>query len=147
MTDSLIHRFHQCLNPDLLLQLAKDSGWCQRLRKIHPFEFLYSLVFGQLSAVHCTLNAQAQSLTLPVFRQAVDQRYTPAAVAYFQAAFTHTLNLTLQDQSPTPLAQFSSPTSPPCGSLTARSWSVTRAWPHSFQPVADAPPPLASRCS
>jgi hypothetical protein len=109
MTDSLIHRFHQCLNPDLLLQLARDSGWCQRLRKIHPFEFLYSLVFGQLSAVHCTLNAQAQSLTLPVFRQAVDQRYTPAAVAYFQAAFTHTLKLTLEDQSPTPLAQLLQP--------------------------------------
>jgi hypothetical protein len=55
---------------------------------------------GQLSAVHCTLNAQAQSLTLPVARQAVDQRYTPAAVAYFQSAFTHTLNQTLQDRSP-----------------------------------------------
>jgi hypothetical protein len=109
MTDTLIHRFHQCLNPDLLLQLAKDSGWYQRLGKIHPFEFLYSLVFGQLSAVHCTLNAQAQSLTLPVFRQAVDQRYTPAAVAYFQAAFTHTLKLTLEDPSTTPLTQLLQP--------------------------------------
>ena len=109
MTDTLIHRFHQCLNPDLRLQLAKDSGWYQRLGKIHPFEFLYSLVFGQLSAVHCTLNAQAQSLTLPVFRQAVDQRYTPAAAAYFQAAFTHTLKLTLEDPSTTPLTQLLQP--------------------------------------
>lgn len=109
MTDMLIHRFHQCLNPDLLLQLARDSGWCQRLGKIHPFEFLYSLVFGQLSAVHCTLNAQAQSLTRPVFRQAVDQRYTPAAVAYFQSAFAHTLALSLEDPSSTPLAQLLQP--------------------------------------
>jgi hypothetical protein len=90
-------------------QSRKDSGWCRRLRKIHPFEFLYSLVLGQLSAVHCTLNAQAQSLTLPVARQAVDQRYTPAAVAYFQSAFTHTLNQTLADRSPTPWAQVLQP--------------------------------------
>jgi len=105
MTDELIHCFHQYLNPDLLLQIARDSGWCRRLGKIHPFEFLYSLVFGQLSAVHCTLNAQAQSLTDPVFRQAIDQRYTPAALVFFQNAFTHTLKLTLEDQSTTPLAQ------------------------------------------
>jgi hypothetical protein len=51
----------------------------------------------------------ARGLTLAVFRQALDQRYTPAAVAYFQAAFTHTLKLTLQDQSPTPLAQLVQP--------------------------------------
>jgi hypothetical protein len=105
MTQTLLEQFHQCLNPQLILQLAKDSGWCRRLRKIHPFEFLYSSVLGQLSAVHCTLNAQAQSLTLPVARQAVDQRYNPAAAAYFQSAFTHTLNRTLQDPSTTPLAQ------------------------------------------
>ena len=109
MTHTLLEQFHQCLNPQLLLQLARDAGWCRRLRKIHPFEFLYSLVFGQLSAAHCTLSAQIQSFTEPVCRQAVDQRYTPAAVTFFQSAFAHTLKLTLEDPSTTPLAQLLEP--------------------------------------
>ena len=109
MTENLILQFHKSLNPALLLLLAKESGWYRRLGKIHPFEFLYSLVFGQLSADHPTLNAQAQSLSSRVFRQALDQRYTPAAVAYFQAAFAHTLKLTLQDQPTTPWAQLLRP--------------------------------------
>ena len=54
-----------------------------------------------MSAGRQTLTAPVQGLAEVVTRQAVDQRFTPAAVAYFQAAFAHVLAQTL-DGSPTP---------------------------------------------
>ncbi len=105
MNDQLADCFQQCFNPDHVLRLAKASGWCQRLGKIHPFEMLYSIVVGQASASHPTLNTQAQSMTDPVTRQAVDQRYTPEAVAYFKAAFDFTLATTLAQPLSAPLVQ------------------------------------------
>ena len=77
----------------------------RRQGKIDAFEFLTSLVFGQLSALRLTLNAQAQGLTQPVTRQAIDQRYTPAAVVYLQSAFAHCLNQTLLAPPSRPMAQ------------------------------------------
>jgi Transposase DDE domain len=90
--------FADWFQPERCLHWAKLVGWYKRKGKIHPFEFLISLVFGQLSATERTLAAQAHSLTEPVSRQAVDQRYSPAAVAYFQSAFQQTLHASLDWQ-------------------------------------------------
>jgi hypothetical protein len=93
------------LCPEFCQQLAQESGWCKRLGKITSFEFLFSLVFGQSSALALTLNAQAISLSLTVSRQAIDQRYTKEAVVYFQAAFAKALQSTLNWQLDSPMAQ------------------------------------------
>lgn len=76
-------------------RLARESGWRKRQGKIAPGDFVFSLACGQLSALHLTLNAQAQSLPEPVTPQAVDQRYNPAAVLYFESCFKHGLRQAL----------------------------------------------------
>jgi len=96
---SFLERFVATFLPKPFQDLARLTGWFKRQGKIDPFEFLISLVFGQLSALRQTLVSQAQSLTEPVTRQAVHQRFNPRAVAYVQAAFAHTLAQTL-DWSP-----------------------------------------------
>ena len=105
MLPLFIQRFTQLLRPERCQQLAKQFGWCKRQGKISSFEFLFSVVFGQSSALALTLNAQATSLSEPVTRQAIDQRYTPEAVAYFKAAFEQTLAGTLAWNLNSPLAQ------------------------------------------
>jgi Transposase DDE domain len=86
MINTLLQRLDELIRPDRAEQLAKQHGWRKRKGKISAFQFLYSTL-GQASAVDLTLSAQAGSFTQPVTRQAVDQRYNPAAVQYFQAAF------------------------------------------------------------
>lgn len=92
---SFLERFVATFLPKPFRDLARQTGWSKRQGKIDPFEFLTSLVFGQLSALRQTLVAQAQSFEEPVTRQAVHERYNPRAVAYVQAAFAHTLAQTL----------------------------------------------------
>jgi hypothetical protein len=90
-----IQRFEQLTRPERLRQLAVEHDWCQRTGKISPSEFLLSTV-GQASALELTLGAQAGSLSEPVSRQAIDQRYNPQAVAFFKAAFQEALEATLR---------------------------------------------------
>jgi hypothetical protein len=97
---SFLDRFVRTFVAEPFRQLARQSGWLKRQGKIDSFEFLTSLVFGQLSAKRQTLSSQSQSLAEAVSRQAIDQRYGPAAVDYFKASFTHILAQTL-DWSPT----------------------------------------------
>jgi hypothetical protein len=92
--NTLLQRLTQLIQPHRLRQLAKQHGWCRRAGKIAPFEFLFSSL-GQGSALELTLNAQASSLSQPVSRQALDQRYNPAAVEFFKAAFQESLATTL----------------------------------------------------
>lgn len=96
---SFLERFVATFLPKPFQDLARQTGWSKRQGKIDSFEFLISLVFGQLSALRQTLVSQAQCFAEPVSRQAVHQRFNPRAVAYVQAAFAHTLAQTL-DWSP-----------------------------------------------
>ena len=105
MLPLFLQRFETLLCVVTCLRLAKETGWYQRRGKISPFEFLYSLVFGQGSALALTLNAQAVSLSRTVSRQALDQRFTPAAVEYFKAAFATVLQSTLAWKSDSPHAR------------------------------------------
>ena len=91
---TLLQRLTELIQPHRAQQLAKAHGWYQRRGKIAPFEFLFSVV-GQGSAMELTLNAQASALSETVSRQALDQRYNPAAVPFFQAAFQEALATTL----------------------------------------------------
>jgi len=91
---TLLQRLTQFIQPHRAQQLAKEHGWCKRRGKIPAFEFLLSAI-GQGSALQLTLNAQASALSQTVTRQAIDQRYNPAAVRFFEAAFRESLATSL----------------------------------------------------
>jgi len=98
---SFVEQFAQWFRPAELTRIAWEVRWLVRQGKIEAFEFFVGLVFGQMSAFRMTLNAQASCYTQPVKRQAVDQRYNPAAVELFQRGFKHCLERSLA-QTPAP---------------------------------------------
>jgi hypothetical protein len=101
---SFLEKFVRTFAPAPFCRLADQTGWRKRAGKIDPFEFLVSLIFGQLSAARQTLSSQAQTLTEPVTRQAVAQRFNARTVAYVQAAFAHLLAHTLEWSAAPPQA-------------------------------------------
>jgi len=102
--NTTIQRLNQLIRPERAQQLAKEHGWQKRQGKVRPFEFLHSFI-GQGSAGQLTLNAQANSLSQPVSRQAIDQRYTPEAVAFFKGSFQAAITTALSWQTPSPMTQ------------------------------------------
>jgi hypothetical protein len=102
---SFLQRFVRTFAPEPFGQLARQTRWSQRQGKIDPFEFITSLTFGQMSASRPTLTSQAQSLSQPVSRQGIDQRYTPFAVEYLKASFAHVMAETLDWSPAQPQAQ------------------------------------------
>jgi hypothetical protein len=105
MINTLLQRLNKLIQPARIEQLAKDHGWCQRRAKISGFEFFYSGALGQASALELTLNAQATCLSQTVTRQAVDQRYNPAAVEFFKAVFEEALAGSLDGHIDSAMAQ------------------------------------------
>jgi len=93
--DSFLAKFVLTFVAEPFRQLADLTGWRKRTGKIDPFEFILSLVFGQMSALRQTLTSQAQRLSETVSRQALDQRFTPQAVEFLQASFAHVMAHTL----------------------------------------------------
>jgi len=85
--DCFIDKFMDWLSLQEAEELARQSDWLKRQGKIHPRDFLLSLVCGQMSALKLTLNAQIQSLPEPVSPQGLDQRFNPAAPVFFEACF------------------------------------------------------------
>ena len=101
---AFLDRFATTFTPAPFLALARTARWLRRQGKIDAFEFLTSLVFGQMSALRLTLNAQVQGLSAPVARQSLHERFTAAAGTYFQAAFDHCLRVTLDWAPAQPMA-------------------------------------------
>jgi hypothetical protein len=93
--EDFIEHFARTFERETFVGLARASQWLRRQGKIDAFEFLAGLVFGQMSALRLTLNAQAACCTEAVSRQAVDQRYHERTVAYFRGAFDHCLERSL----------------------------------------------------
>jgi hypothetical protein len=102
MFNTLHQRLTQLIQPHRAQQLAKESGWFKRRGKISAFEFLFSAL-GQSSALNLTLNAQSAALSLTVSRQAIDQRYNPAASEFFKAAFQDALAQSLNWKMDSPM--------------------------------------------
>lgn len=102
---SFIEQFTRTFMAEPFRQLARKTRWLKRQGKIDAFEFLSSLVFGQLSASRPTLSSQSQSLAEPVSRQALDQRYSPEALEYVKASFAHVMAQTLDGSVISPQAQ------------------------------------------
>ena len=97
---SFLERFTHTFVRQPFDRLARQTGWLKRRGKIDPFEFVTSLSFGQLSASRPTLSSQSQSLSEPVTRQAIDQRFNPQAVEFLKGSLAHVLAETF-DWSPT----------------------------------------------
>jgi hypothetical protein len=102
---SFLERFVRTFVPEPFRQLARQTRWSQRQGKIDPCEFITSLSFGQMSASRRTLTSQAQSLSQPVTRQGIEQRYPPVAVEFLKASFAHVLAETLDWSPAQPQAQ------------------------------------------
>ena len=100
-----LEQFVRTFEAQPFCQFADQTGWRKRVSKIDPFEFLVSLIFGQLSASRQTLSSQAQTLTEPVTRQAVDQRYNARTVKFVEASFAHVLAQTLEWSAARPQAE------------------------------------------
>lgn len=100
-SEHFLKRFADWFERGRIVQLARQSGWMIRQAKIDPFEFVVGLVFGQMSSLGLSLNAQASSYSEPVTRQAVDERYHQRAVEFFKAVFQECLEQSLE-QSPGP---------------------------------------------
>lgn len=95
-----LEKFTQTFTPEPFDRLARKTGWCKRQGKIVAFEFISSMCLGQLSALRPTLSSQSQSLSEPVTRQAIDQRYNPQAVEFVKDSLAHVLG-EIFDWSPT----------------------------------------------
>lgn len=104
MINTLLQRLAQLIRPERAQQLAEQHHWYKRKGKISPFEFLYSAL-GQGSALDLTLSAQASTLSQPVSRQAIDQRYTPQAVEFFKSAFEVSLTTALSCKTESAMTQ------------------------------------------
>ncbi len=102
--NSIIEQWLGWFKPADFEHLAREKGWLKRRGKIEPMDFVLSLTCGQMSALTLTLNAQSQSLPEPVSPQALDQRYTPEAVAYLSACFHQTLQRALRAPAPARMA-------------------------------------------
>jgi hypothetical protein len=100
MSTSFLQRFTRTFVPKPFEQLARKTGWLKRRGKIDPFEFVASVSCGQLSASRPTLSSQSQSLSQPVTRQAIDERFNPEAVELFKGSFAHIM-AEIFDWSPT----------------------------------------------
>jgi len=64
---TFIELFPNLITPQESERLARETGWRQRQSPIEPIEFHTSLVLGQASALHMTLNSQANSLHYPSY--------------------------------------------------------------------------------
>jgi hypothetical protein len=98
-----IDSFTSMFQPKTFRSLARDTLWLKRQGKIDAFDFLISHL-GQTSALRMTLDAQANSLALPVSRQAIHDRYTQAAADFFKASYQHVLAQALSIPPQFPMA-------------------------------------------
>src|SRR5262245_46158026 len=76
--------------------LARQSGFCQRARKLTGPVFAQAVVFTLLSKPNATLDDYADTaadyLDCAVTPQAFDKRFCPAAACFFEALFLEAFN-------------------------------------------------------
>lgn len=80
--------------------LARATGFIRRARAFDGATFLQTLVFGWLRRPHAPLEHLAHDLGIS--RQALDQRFTPAAVAFCKAALLQAVQEVFQARPDTP---------------------------------------------
>jgi hypothetical protein len=98
----------QDLFVDTAKSFARQTGLCQRARKLTGPVFAQSLVFTLLNKPNATLDDYADTaedlLGVPVSFQAFDQRFSPAAATFFQDLFLEAFNRSFSSVRPALLA-------------------------------------------
>src|SRR5438094_701625 len=94
---------HDLFN-DTAEQLARESGFCQRARKLTGPVFAQSLVFTLLENPDATLDDYADTaeeyLDTTVTPQAFDRRFTAPAAAFLQDLFLDAFNRSFNSLRP-----------------------------------------------
>lgn len=89
---------------DTANKLARESGFCQRTRKLSGAVFAQSLVFSLLNNPAATLDDFAETacdqLDVPVTAQAFDKRFGPAASVFFRELFLESFNRSFNSLRP-----------------------------------------------
>src|SRR5215469_13447916 len=113
--------------------LARDSGFCQRARKLTGPVFAQTLVFSLLHNPDATLDDYAETaeeiLAVPVSAQAFDQRFTPAAADFLHNLLTAAFNRSFNSLRPALLPLLRR--FPACFVRDGTSSRCRRAWPSS----------------
>jgi len=85
-------------------QLARQTGFCRRQRKLTGTVFAQTLVFSLLDNPAATLDDfadnAAEHLVTPVSAQAFDQRFTQAAACFLQELFLEAFNRSFDSARP-----------------------------------------------
>jgi hypothetical protein len=89
---------------DTAERLARESGFCQRARKLTGPVFAQALVFSRLENPDSTLDDFAEfasdELDTPVSPQAFDQRFTPRAADFLRDLFLEAFNCSFNSLRP-----------------------------------------------
>jgi IS4 transposase len=92
---SIRHTLRKLLSPELIHQVARDSGACVRLRKVDPFVLVWTLVLGSLSGRVrriCELRRLYQRVAAVTLEESsFYDRFTPALSAMLSTLLEHVL--------------------------------------------------------
>lgn len=61
---------------------AKETGFCERIRKLMPYDFLVLMSFGQLAMKHPSLAGMVTAIDANISRVALHYRFSAAAAAF-----------------------------------------------------------------
>lgn len=80
-------KFNECLNPDIIDGLARETGFSKRKSKLKPHQFFESLMFSRHLGKSFSLTDLSADLMeeygLEITKQAIDDRFNDRAVLFF----------------------------------------------------------------
>ena len=81
------------LNKDKIIEIARETGFIQRLRKINPNDFLLSLVFCSSKQLPVSLRNLVSFFDSPVSRTAIHKKFTAKATLFLKTCFQYIFSL------------------------------------------------------
>lgn len=85
------------LNKDKIIEIARETGFIQRLRKINPNDFLLSLVFCSSKQLPVSLRNLVSFFDSLVSRTAIHKKFTAKATLFLKTCFQYILSVELQN--------------------------------------------------
>ena len=84
------------LNKDKIIEIARETNFCMRIRKINPVDFFLSLVFCSSKQLPVSLRNLASFFDKLVSRTSVHKKFTSKCTLFMQKCFQHILRLKVQ---------------------------------------------------
>ena len=84
------------LNKDKIIEIAKETKFCIRIRKVDPINFLFSLVFCSSKQCPVSLRSLASFFDKLVSRTSVHRKFTSEATLFMQKCFQYILSLKIK---------------------------------------------------